>query len=111
MSNLVRMIMTKMRLLIMKCSTQKGLHLPNLLAIVPPLKPPSIPPMANMLTAIEYRVFRKGFDISSLFLRLYTSFMKFSMFCKTSSYIYCTHNGDLKFLLVPKIGRLIIAMY
>lgn len=72
--------------------------LPNLLAIVPPLKPPTIPPIANMLTATEYNVLTESSEMSSPYLSLYTSFIKFSMFCKQFGHSYTSvlhHSRDM----------------
>jgi hypothetical protein len=63
-------------------SNTRRTHLPNLLAMVPPLKPPTMPPMANIDTAIEYKIFTCSSGMSSPKRSLYTSFMKFSMFWK-----------------------------
>lgn len=57
-------------------------NLPKRSAIMPPLKPPNIPPTANIETAKEYilRVVLSGRSL--LYLNLYTSFIKVSIFCK-----------------------------
>lgn len=55
-------------------------YLPNLLATVPPPKPPSIPPIANIETAIEYNLSTESLCKSSPCRCLYKSFINVWMF-------------------------------
>lgn len=74
-------------------------NLPKRLAMMPPLKPPSMPPMAKMDTANEYSNSARPLSMFSLYRSSNTSLMNFSMFWK------CMHTGWLSdiYLLLSKL--------